>query len=179
MTLDPRETPPLLDVAHVYREHAPGLRRFALYLSGSAAGADDLVSEAFVRLWTTRERIVVSTLRAYLFAIVRNLFLQGRRNEWRRAPLREDCADYQPGPEDLLSDRSELRIVLAAVGRLPEIDRAAVLMRAAGGLSYEDIAVTLGLSTAAAKVKVHRARLKLAEARVGAVGTGRAEERKP
>ena len=179
MTPDPGDTAPLLDVAEVYREHAPGLRRFALYLSGSAATADDLVSEAFFRLWTARERIVLSTLRAYLFAIVRNLFLQRRRSEWRRAPLGEDYADHQPGPEELVSDRNELRTVLAALGRLPEIDRAAVLMRADGGLSYDDIALTLGLSLGAAKVKVHRARLKLAEARVAAAGTARTEERKP
>jgi RNA polymerase sigma-70 factor (ECF subfamily) len=169
--------PPLLDVAEVYREHAPGLRRFALYLSGSAAAADDLVSEAFFRLWTTRERVVLSTLRAYLVAIVRNLFLQSRRHEWRRAPLAEDYPGDQPGPEELTRDRNELRMVLAALARLPEIDRAAVLMRAEGGLSYEDIALTLGLSTVAAKVKVHRARLKLAEARLAAAGTAPTEER--
>jgi RNA polymerase sigma factor (sigma-70 family) len=179
MTPDPGPTTPLLDVAAVYREHAAGLRRFALYLSGSAATADDLVSEAFVRLWTARERVVLSTLRAYLLAIVRNVFLQRLRHERRRAPLAEDYSDDQPGPEERLSDRAELKAVLAALGRLPEIDRAAVLMRADGGISYEDIAVTLGLSTSAAKVKVHRARLKLAEARVAAVGPARAEERRP
>jgi RNA polymerase sigma-70 factor (ECF subfamily) len=46
---------------------------------------------------------------------------------------------------------------------LPEVDRAAVLMRADEGLAYEEIAMALGISVASAKVKVHRARLKLAE----------------
>jgi RNA polymerase sigma-70 factor (ECF subfamily) len=55
-------------------------------------------------------------------------------------------------------------VVLTALARLPEIDRAAVLMRADGGLPYEEIAAALQVSVAAAKVKVHRARLKLAEA---------------
>ena len=53
--------------------------------------------------------------------------------------------------------------MLAALARLPEIDRAAVLMRADEGVPYEEIAAALGISTVAAKVKVHRARLKLAE----------------
>jgi RNA polymerase sigma-70 factor (ECF subfamily) len=44
---------------------------------------------------------------------------------------------------------------------LPEIDRAALLMRAQDGMPYEQIAEILKLSTANAKVKVHRARLKL------------------
>ncbi len=40
--------------------HAHDLRRFAVYLSGNTALADDLVSEAFVRAWTTRDRIALS-----------------------------------------------------------------------------------------------------------------------
>ena len=52
----------------------------------------------------------------------------------------------------------------AALDALPEADRSAVLMRANGGLPYEEIAAVLRISVAAAKVKVHRARLKLAEA---------------
>jgi RNA polymerase sigma-70 factor (ECF subfamily) len=51
---------------------------------------------------------------------------------------------------------------------LPEIDRAALLMRANDGLAYEEIARALGISLAAAKVKVHRARLRLAAARLSA-----------
>ncbi len=157
---------PKVDFAGLYSAHAAHVRRFAIYLSGDRALADDLVSEAFIRAWTARDRMELPTVRAYLFAIVRNLFLQHLRRERRSAPLQDTAIDDQPGPEDRASDRSELRIVLAALARLPEIDRAALLLRADEGLSYEEIAVTLGLSVAAAKVKVHRARLKLAEARL-------------
>jgi RNA polymerase sigma-70 factor (ECF subfamily) len=57
-------------------------------------------------------------------------------------------------------------MVLSWMQRLPEIDRAALVMRAQGELSYEAIAAALGLSVPAARVKVHRARLKLEELRV-------------
>lgn len=46
----------LADLGEVYRNHAHDLRRFALYLSGNAALADDLVAEAFFRAWTVRKR---------------------------------------------------------------------------------------------------------------------------
>ena len=49
--------------------------------------------------------------------------------------------------------------------KLPEADRAALLMRAQHEMPYEDIAKTLGVSLAAVKVIIHRARLKLAEVR--------------
>lgn len=156
---------PLIEFGRLYRSHAPHLRRFALYLSGDASLADDLVSEAFVRVWTARERLELPTIRGYLFTIVRNLYLHHLRHERRRAPLEDTAVDGQPGPE-WASGRSELRLVLAALAQLPEVDRAALLMRADDELSYEEIAAALRISVSAAKVKVHRARLRLAEARL-------------
>lgn len=155
---------PLVDVAALYREHARGVHRFALYLCGDEALAEDLVSEAFVRVWTARERLDLATVRGYLFTIVRNLFLQDVTRRRRRAPLPDGLAGASPGPDDRAAARSELRAVMAALAALPEIDRAAVLMRADDGLPYDEIGRALGISTGAAKVKVHRARLKLAEA---------------
>jgi len=154
---------PLVDLEEVYRMHAHDLRRFALYLSGDATLADDLVADAFVRAWTVRDRIETATVRGYLFTIVRNLFLRHCQRQRRQTPLDAGTIDGRPGPEEHACGENELHIVLAALARLPEPDRAAVLMRADEGLPYGDIAISLGISTAAAKVKVHRARLKLAE----------------
>lgn len=155
---------PLTDFARLYREHAADVHRFAVYLSGDRPLAEDLVSEAFVRVWTARERVELTTVRGYLFAIVRNLLLQHLQHERRRAPLDERIADGRPDPEVRASDQSQLQTVLSALRDLPEVDRAAVLMRANGELPYQEIAAALGISVTAAKVKVHRARLKLAEA---------------
>jgi RNA polymerase sigma-70 factor, ECF subfamily len=169
-------TAPLLDFGSLYRTHAPHLRRFALYLSGNAALADDLVSEAFVRAWTARARVELPTIRGYLFTIVRNLYLGHLRHQRRQAPLADSTIDDRPSPEVRARDRSELQTVLSALAALPEVDRAALLMRADDNLSYEEIAVALGISVSAARVKVHRARLKLAEVRLaggGAAANGR------
>ena len=59
--------------------------------------------------------------------------------------------------------RLELDAVFDALQALPEADRAALLMHVQDGLSYAAIASTLGLSIAAVKVRVHRARIKLRE----------------
>jgi len=141
--------------------------------------ADDLVSEAFVRAWTVRERVEMTTVRGYLFAIVRNLFLKQRRHERRHVSLDERLADGRPGPDERAGDQRDLQVVLAALAKLPEIDRAAVLMRADEGVPYEEIAVALGISTVAAKVKVHRARLKLAENLRPAAVRASGRERQP
>jgi RNA polymerase sigma-70 factor (ECF subfamily) len=156
--------PAIVNFDEVYRAHAHDLRRFAFYLSGDAALADDLVSEAFVRALTARDRLELATVRGYLFAIVRNLFLTHRQRVQKLGPIDDRTPDVRPGPEDRARGQSDLRAVAAALARLSEIDRAAVLMRADEGLPYEEIAAALGITTTAAKVKVHRARLKLAEA---------------
>ena len=152
----------LADLGEVYRSHAHDLRRFALYLSGNAALADDLVAEAFFRAWTVRDEVRTATVRGYLCAIVRNAFLGHLRRTQRQAPLDAQAVDQRPGPEDRAVGRSELHVVLQALRGLPEVDRAAVLMRATGGLPYEEIGAALGIPASTAKVKVHRARLRLA-----------------
>jgi RNA polymerase sigma-70 factor, ECF subfamily len=141
---------PLVDLEDVYRMHAHDLRRFALYLSGDPMLADDLVADPFVRAWTVRDRIETATVRGYLFTIVRNLFLRHCQREQRLMPLDTGTIDDRPGPEEHARGENELHVVLAALARLPELDRSAVLMRADEGLPYEDIAIALGISTASA-----------------------------
>jgi RNA polymerase sigma-70 factor (ECF subfamily) len=158
---------PVIGFSGLYKAHARDVHRFALFLSGDPALADDIVSETFIRLWHARARVDLTTVKAYLLAIARNLFLEQRR----QVRLDEQTMNGGPGPEEQASSQSDLRVVLAALQALPEIDRAAVLLRADEGMSYEEIAATLGISAVAARVKVHRARLKLAEARLTGVPT--------
>jgi RNA polymerase sigma-70 factor (ECF subfamily) len=152
----------VVDFSGLFREYGRDLYRFALFLGGDPALADDIVSETFVRLWGARERVDFQTVKGYLFTIARNVFLHERRRARATDPLDPDLEDRRPGPESEALARAELRQALAALQALPEIDRTAFLMRIDGGLAYDEIAASLGLSAAAARVKVHRARLKLA-----------------
>ena len=155
----------MIDFLHLYQAHAGDVHRFVLFLSGDPALADDIVSETFIRLWHARARVDLSTVKGYLLTIARNLFLEERRRGRRLTALDENVADGWPGPEQRARSHGELESVLAALQSLPEIDRAAVLLRAEEEMSYEEIAAALGISAVSARVKVHRARLKLAEAR--------------
>lgn len=157
----------MTDFSALYRKHAPEVFRFALYLSGERAEAEDITSETFARAWASPETIRVATVKAYLFTIARNLFLQGLRRRSRQAELSPETPDAQPSQLARTEQRAELRAVLARLQRLPEIDRAALLMRSLEEMPYEEIARTLGISLPAAKVKVHRARLALADLRRG------------
>jgi RNA polymerase sigma-70 factor (ECF subfamily) len=145
----------------LYQEYANDVFRFTLYLCGSVEWAEDLTSETFVRAWTRYNSLRMPTVKAYLLAIVRNLYRQQLRREQRFTQLHDRLPDRALGPEASAEQRSELRMVLRGLQTLAEIDRAALLMRAEYDMPYQEIAAALGLSLSAARVKVHRARLKM------------------
>jgi len=155
----------MTDFEQLYERYARDVYRFALYLSGNTAQAEDIASETFVRVWTVRDGIRATSVKAYLFTIARNLHNDGRRRESRHVELPEGLLDQGPGPEIEARDRQALAAVLQALQAIPELDRAALLMRAQDGLPYDEIAQALGLSLAAVRVKVHRARLRIANLR--------------
>jgi RNA polymerase sigma-70 factor, ECF subfamily len=149
----------------LYESYSRDVYRFALYLSGDPVLADDITSETFVRVWSSPEPIRLATVKAYLLTIARNLWLMERRRCLRRQGLDETIPDTAPSMFRQVEVKDELDRVLRALQEFPEVDRAALLMRADEGLPYEEIAVALGLPVATVKVKVHRARLRLAQIR--------------
>ena len=149
----------------LYRTYFAEVRRFALYLTGDSAEADDIAAETFVRAWAADAPLKAQSLRAYLLTIARNLCRHAHRSGRRFAALGAEPPDEPPGLERELAGRSELRSTLARLQILPETDRAALLMRGFHDLPYEEIAAALGISAAAARVRVHRARAMLNEHR--------------
>lgn len=149
----------------LYQRYAADVYRFSFWISGNATEAEDLTSETFVRAFNGADGLRAETVKAYLFTIARNLFLQRKRHAKRQtAPGAGWGAlrDRSPGPEARAQVADEVRVVLRALQELAEPDRAALLLRAKHGLSYEEISRALGMSLSAVKVRVHRARVKLA-----------------
>ena len=157
----------MTDFSTLYKKYAPDVFRFTLYLSGDRSQAEDIASETFVRAWTSPEPIEVATVKGYLFTIARNLFLHGLRKKSRHVQLDRGLPDPEASPYVQAEQKEEFRAMLAGLQELPEIDRAALLMRALDGMAYEEISRALGISLASAKIKIHRARLALAGIRHG------------
>ena len=152
----------MLDLHDLYTRYAADVRRFALYLTGDVALADDITSETFLRAWSSVGRIREATVKAYLFTIVRNLYLLEIRRSSRHVELQNALPSRGNEPERRIDQQAAVATVFRALRSLPEVDRAALLMRAQNDMSYEEIAQALQLSLSNVKVKIHRARLKLA-----------------
>ena len=145
----------------LYQRHGREVYRYAFYLSGNAALAEDITAEVFLRVWSSAQPVRIATVKAYLLVIARNIYLHDLRDSGRSGELDANIAGSSSVSKQAES-REELRQVLGELQQFPEIDRSALLLRAEHGLSYEEIATALGISVAAAKVKVHRARMRLA-----------------
>jgi RNA polymerase sigma-70 factor, ECF subfamily len=145
----------------LYQRYSADVYRFAHWLTGNPEDARDITSETFARVWAASEEPRMDSVKAYLFAIARNL----HRKQWRRSSRHEALDDAMPDPaarpDEVAGNHDEFRRSLAAVQALPENDRAILLLRAEDEMSYEDIAAVTGLSVATAKVRVFRARAKL------------------
>lgn len=149
----------------LYEKYAQDVYRFAYWLGGDAQEAEDITSETFVRALTASDHLQAETVKGYLLTIARNLVYQQHRKAQRFTPLGSELAAEHGDPEQTVETHLSLQEVMKFLQTLPETDRAALLMQTEENLSYEEIARILGLSAAAARVKVFRARIKMNEYR--------------
>src|SRR5215471_883555 len=155
----------MTDIKNLYERYAADVRRFALYLCGDVVMADEITSETFVRAWMAAGRIRQPTVKSYLFTVARNAYTDTLRRAARHTQLDENMPDTRISAHTQMEQMTEVRAVLAGLQQLSEMDRAVLLMRALDDMPYEEIAETLGITVVAAKVKAHRARVKLMQTR--------------
>ena len=151
----------MLKFQDLYESYATEVYRFSVWLSGDHFEAEDITSETFIRAWARSSTIRTETLKAYLFTIARNVYLEKRRKRKSQVALKDIYPDPAPEPEKVVESRLELLRVQSVLQTLPEIDRAAFVLRVQHDLPYDEIARVLGISLSATKVKVHRVRKKL------------------
>jgi len=148
------------------RAHSGSVYSTALRLSGSRAEADDLAQETFVRAYRALRRFDAERVRAlesrpWLLTITLNLWRNRLRHAARRPrearPERgADAVDARPGPEAAAEESEASRALVALLGELSEHQRVPVVLRHVVGLSYAEIASTVGCPVGTAKANVAR-----------------------
>ncbi len=150
------------DALTLYIAHRRELVNYANGIVGDPGRAEDVVQEAFLRFRDAASARLLEEPVGYLYRIVRNLALDGRRRrtlEDRHVDSRVDllAAEFvedRPSPEATLIARQELQRVLAAMAELPERTRIALEMHRFGGCTLKEIAAHLGISVSMAQVLV-------------------------
>ncbi len=151
----------------LFQRYTSPLVNFLARMVPERARAEELAQEVFVRIYQARERYQpTARFSTYLFGIAHRLALNelDRAYRKRERPL-EDAhaalADPAPAADDQLAGAQGAEALERGLAKLPERQRAALLLRTQEDLGYEEIALVLGASTAGVKSLLHRARANL------------------
>lgn len=138
--------------AEEVQPHEPGLRNWLRHRFPRRTDIDDLVQECFARVLRARSEGRVESAKPYLFSTARNaVYDQVRRDRVVYIESVEDVAalsiaEDRPDAAEALTHDQDLEVLAAAIEALPERCRLVVKLRKLRGLSYQEIARTLGIS---------------------------------
>ncbi|HEX2704454.1 MAG TPA: RNA polymerase sigma factor SigE, partial [Candidatus Lustribacter sp.] len=150
--------------------HSGRVYRLAYRLTGNQHDAEDLTHDVFVRVFRSLHSYTPGTFEGWLHRITTNVFLDKMRRKQRIRFdfLPEDAAgrlaSAEPGPEQRYADTHLDDDIQRALDALSPDFRAAVVLCDIEGLSYEEIAATLGVKLGTVRSRIHRGRAQLREA---------------
>jgi RNA polymerase sigma factor (sigma-70 family) len=150
----------------VVRQHSARVYRLAYRLSGNPQDAEDLTQDTFVRVFRSLASFTPGTFEGWLHRITTNLFLDmvRRRQRIRFDALPEDTERLPgraPGPDQVFEDTQLDPQIQAALDALSPEFRVAVVLCDIEGLTYEEIAATLGIKLGTVRSRIHRGRTQL------------------
>ncbi|MCH0540068.1 RNA polymerase sigma factor SigE [Streptomyces sp. MUM 203J] len=163
--------------------HSGRVYRLAYRLTGNQHDAEDLTQEVFVRVFRSLSTYTPGTFEGWLHRITTNLFLDmvRRKQRIRFDALGDDAAERlpsrEPSPQQVFHDTHFDADVQQALDTLAPEFRAAVVLCDIEGLSYEEIAATLGVKLGTVRSRIHRGRSHLRKALKHRSPEARAEQR--
>lgn len=160
--------------AQLFELYADRMFRLAVSMLDDEFEAEDVVQEAFARFLEKLDDFEGrSQIGTWLYRVTHNLSVDRLRKRGPEAelpeldddlPMPEILVDWRNVPELILSDEEVRAQLDEAIADLPENLKAVFLLREVEGLSTQECAEVLNISTSNVKVRLHRARLMLREA---------------
>ena len=152
----------------VYRELFPTIFRISYRITGDTGIAEDLCHEAFIKYYEREETFPsIDEVKYWLIRVVRNVSLnyEKRRARERIAfnKYKKSALTFDEGEEEKFLKEETKNYVQKALDKLPHSLRVVIVLKEYGGLSYREIGSIIGISEGNVKVRVFRAREKLAK----------------
>lgn len=147
----------------------PKLYRLALRITGSREDAEDMVQDAYLKLWSRRDELeAVENPEAFCVTVLRNVCfnaLRGRKTEMTGDGDDDNhklvAAETDVGREVEARDAAD--VVMGLIRKLPDNQREVMLMRDVGDCPYDEIEAVTGLSSGNVRTLLSRARKKIKE----------------
>jgi RNA polymerase sigma-70 factor (ECF subfamily) len=138
--------------------YSDNVYRFALKHLKNEMSAKDIVQDTFLKVWLKHEEIQAEKVKSYLFTTAYHCIIDWINKEKRNGDF-EKVSDNLSSPKRLEFDVSD--ILEEALNRLPEIQKAVILLRDYEGYNYAEIAEITKLNESQVKVYIFRARQAL------------------
>jgi len=147
----------------IFMTYAESLRNFMYYKTGSLQQAEDLMQDAYGKLWEECAKVTAAKAKSFLFTVANNLFLNQAKH--KKVVLKFESKSHtdrnEQTPQYLMEEAEFKARLEAAIQTLPEGQREVFLMNRIDKLKYREIAERLGLSVKAVEKRMHKALVTL------------------
>lgn len=146
----------------------PKLYRIAFALIGNAQDAEDILQEAYCKLWDKRHELtLIRNYEAFSVTLTKNMCLDYLRSATHKMG-QESISDTEPeiselSPEERLIEQDRVRVVNKLISELPENQRQILQLRGIDGCTAEEVEQITGLSAINIRVLLSRARKTVRE----------------
>ncbi|MEP7267023.1 MAG: RNA polymerase sigma factor [Saprospiraceae bacterium] len=138
--------------------------RFALRLIPKEDDAKDIVQDVLIKIWDRRDELAkIENIDGWMYTVTRNLCIDRIRAKKVHLDINTQVqvADKTDSPYEQTSKSQLLKLMRKLIDEMPEKQKLVIHLRDIEGLSYDEIAQSIGIPLAQVKVNLHRARLSL------------------
>ncbi|WP_317192081.1 RNA polymerase sigma factor [Snuella sedimenti] len=149
----------------LFNAHAKTLHNFVYYKCGDTQQAEDIVQEAFIKLWDNCAKVIFGKAKSYLFTVARNLFYNEAAH--KKIVLEHQALSVNDStnetPEFLLEEKEFMKKLKAVIASLPEKQREVFLLSRIDKKKYAEISEIVGISVKAVEKRMSQALVTLRE----------------
>jgi RNA polymerase sigma-70 factor (ECF subfamily) len=145
--------------SQVYKAHAKAIYNFVYFKCGDSAASDDLVQEAFIKLWNNCKKVPIAKAKSFLYTVANNTFLNevAHKKVVLKYVGEKSAKNNHYSPEFLLEEKQFKERLDATIAGLSEAQRTAFLLNRIEGKKYKEIAEILGISVKAVEKRMSQA----------------------
>lgn len=143
----------------IFDEYYIPLKNFLYYKLGDTNLAEDLTQEVFLKAWNQRDKIIMGTVKSYLYTIANNLAINHYKSAKNRFEfgLKNEESTHSQSPEYKMEEAEFEEHLKASIAKLTENQRVVFLMNRIDDLTYNEIATRLGISVKAVEKRMKNA----------------------
>jgi RNA polymerase sigma factor (sigma-70 family) len=143
----------------IFNRYSKSLYNFLFYKYGEANNPEDLMQEAFARLWDNCRKVSPEKAKSYLFTVANNQMLNdlARKKTVLNYQKEKPVTSTAVSPQYMMEEAEYLERLQKALEELSEEQRVAFMMNRVDGLKHREIAEILGISQKAVEKRIYKA----------------------